>query len=46
MYIDEDRKKSYKMLTDVGADFNYMLVDNCTHTEIDNAFLEIEEILK
>lgn len=46
VYIDEDRKKSYKMLTDVGADFNYMLVDNCTHTEIDNAFLEIEEILK
>lgn len=45
-YINQDRKDSYKILKKMGADIRYMVVENCTHTGIDSAFLEIEKILR
>ena len=45
-YISDERKASYKLLQDLGADIRYHLIPNCTHTEIDSAFAEIEKILK
>ncbi len=44
-YINRERKDSYKILRVLGVRLNYQLVPNCTHSEIDSAFLQIENIL-
>ena len=45
-YISQERKDSYKILQKIGADFCYQLLENCSHTEINQAFTEIEKIIK
>lgn len=44
-YINRERKDSYKILKALGVNLNYRLVPNCTHSEIDPAFLQIKNIL-
>ena len=44
-YISQERKNSYKLLTNLGVNLHYQCVPNCTHTEINPAFTEIEKIL-
>ena len=44
-YINQERKDSYKLLQKINADLHYQILKNCSHNEIDTAFLEIENII-
>lgn len=44
-YISKERKESYKILQEIKANLYYIVIDECSHNEIDSAFCEIEKIL-
>ena len=35
----------YEILQEIATDLNFKVVKNCSHTEIDEAFLEIEKVI-
>ena len=44
-YINQERKKSYQILQKIAVDLHFKVVENCSHTEIDEFFLEIEKVI-
>ena len=44
-YINHERKKSYLILQKIAVDLHFKVVENCSLTEIDEAFLEIEKVI-
>lgn len=44
-YISQERKNSYQILDELGGDMCYQKVLSCSHTEIKQAFVKIENIL-